>query len=580
MLGLFHKKNTHSEQARFLEEYLRTYREHIHLPAKLRVSELEIAHCRFCSSLHRRAQAREPDVSAFLYAALRLPDCISRISRVLLGPAKNAFAWAGFPGVEDWIQVKSRARRRRYHYDGDHTLAVFVTSVTDLDDVIPSLCAFQIEWNKMHGLLTAASPDSTLGRSLAAGRIRPTEAGREIRHCLGLGRTDWELLTQVWPEDWDRKWSDMAAAPLDLVIYRLPLHAGHFANAAGQWWDMVLSRLDLESAASGDRPLYLVSSNTHSLANLISGFAKANERDLLTFFEKENPEGLWQAWQECLRDSNQNFADLLYYGLRLYQERYPPTASEKLAWEESMGFHRHAPAQYPYLEMQRIALSRLDPSRLDSRLRLPPALARSQALLINMDYPLGLAAGHVMAGACERFPGLRGVFILGKSAAAIGRLGDITIPGHVYDSHNQIRYRFRNSLTVRHLVPFLNRIAVFDDQKSITARGTFLHGREAVSHLLHDDFTSIEMEAGPFLEALHSYFSRQGFTQGMAHGRSLNITTPPDFSLGLVHYTSDTPYNVRPSLLSSRLGLTGLEAVYAGSLAILQRIIDMEAKRL
>ncbi|MFO7727972.1 MAG: hypothetical protein R6X11_06555 [Desulfonatronovibrio sp.] len=580
MIGLFRKKRPYSEQAQFLEKYLSAYRQNIHLPATLRVSELESMHCSFCSSLHRRAQAREPDVSAFLYAALRLPDCVSHAGRVLLGPAEDVFAKAGFPGVEGWIQVKSRARRRRYHYDGDQTLAVFVTSVTDLDDLIPSLCAFQIEWNKMHRLLNPGSPDFTLGRALAAGQTNAAKAGQEIRRSLGLARSDWELLTQVWADDWDRKWSDVAGAPLDLVVYRLPLHDGYFEKAAQQWWDMVSCRVDLESASSGGRPLYLVSSNTHSLANLITGFARTHETELLTFLERENQEDLWRVWQDCQRDPEQNPADLLYYGLRLYEERYPSQVSARLIREESMGFHRHAPVQYPHLEVQRIALSRLDPSCLDSRLQWAPSLARSQALLVNIDYPLGLAAGHVLASACERFPGLRGVFILGKSAAAIGRLGDIIIPSHVYDSHTQTRYLFQNSLNVRHLVPFLNRIAAFDDQKTITAHGTFLHGREVVSHLLQDDFTGVEMEAGPFLRALHRHFSRQELVQCMGNRGVLNIKTPQDFNLGILHYTSDTPYNIRPSLLSTRLGMTGLEAVYASSLAILQRIMDLEAKKL
>ncbi len=604
MISLFRKQRPKSGQAQHLEAYLRTYGEHGPLPHSetesradsisdaLKVLDLEPLHCGFCSSLHRRASAPEPDVSAFLYAALRLPDCISRVSHVVLGPTADVFATAGFPDVEAWPQVQSRARRRRYHYDGKQTLAVFVTSNTDLDDLIPSLCAFQIEWNKMHRLLNADALDSSLGQTLgqnlgqalAAGRTRAGDNGQEIRRCLGLGRQDWELLTQVWPHDWDQKWADVARAPLALEVFRLPLHAGHFEDAARQWWELVSSRLDLGAALSEDameaRPLYLVSSNTHSLANLITGFAAAHAPELLAFFERENPEDLWRTWQDCQRDPDQNLADLLYYGLRLYQQRNPRAAAARLAWEEDMGLHRHAPAQYPHLEVQRIALNRLDPDRLDPRLQWRPILTRSQALLVNLDYPLGLAAGHVLARACELFPRLRGVFILGKSAAAIGRLGDVIIPGRVYDSHAHIQYRFQNSLNARHLLPFLNRIAVFDDQKSITVRGTFLHGRDTIGHLLRDDFTGMEMEGGPFLSALHRHFSKQGREQHIERDRVLHIKPPQGFNLGLLHYTSDTPYNIRPSLLSTRLGLTGLEATYAASLAILQRIMDLETDRL
>jgi len=595
---LFRKQRPDAGQARCLETYLRTYGEQGQQSVAgsdlLRVSDLEALHCGFRSSLHRHAPAREPDVSAFLYAALRLPDCISHVSRVVLGPTEEVFAAAGFPDVEAWPRVQSQARRRRYHYDGQQTLAVFVTSITDLDDLIPSLCAFQIEWNKMHGLLNEATQNvnrnlaqdlaQDLAQKLVSGQARASKSGREIRHRLGLGRQDWEMLTQVWTSDWDQKWADVARAPLALEVSRLPLHAGHFEDAAAQWWNLVSHRLDLGAVDSENtrpaRPLYLVSSNTHSLANLITGFAAAHKKDLLAFFERENPEGLWHTWQEHQRDPDQNLVDLLYYGLRLYQQVDPRVAAERLAWEEVMGLRRHAPAQYPHLEVQRIAMNRLDPARLDPRLRWHPILAHSQALLLNLDYPLGLAAGHVLARACELFSGLRGVFILGKSAAAIGRLGDILIPSQVYDSHAHIIYRFQNSLAVRHLTPFLNRIAVFDNQKSITVRGTFLHGRDTVAHLLRDDFAGMEMEAGPFMAALYRHFAKQGSQPKQERGQVRHIEPSQGFSLGLLHYTSDTPYNIRPSLLSTRLGLTGLEAVYAGSLATLQRIMDLEAERL
>lgn len=559
---------TVTEQAQSLECYIRSYRETVTLPGGLVVEDLEPHHCCFSSSLHRHAHAPDPDISAFLYAALRLPDCVNRLTRVLIGPTEEAFAAAGFPDVEAWKPVESRSRRRRQHYDGAKTLAVFVTSITDLDDVIPSLCAFQIEWNKLHSLL-ARSP---LATELSKCEVRASHVGMEIRRALGLARNDWELLNQVWSAGWDQKLADLATAPVALTIERLPLFVGYFEGAAGAWWERVTRALALD--ASMDRPVYLVSSNTHSLANLVSGYASAHTGELLTFLREQNPEGLWQTWLDARKDPDRNPLDLLYYGLRHYVERVPRAAAEKMAWERSAGFMRHAPAQYPHLEAQRIDVNRLTPDRLDRRLRRPRDLGQSQAVILNVDYPLGLAAAHLLSQACGRFPRLRGVFILGKSAATIGRLGDIMIPSQVYDSHTKTRYRFHNSLSVRHLVPFLNRTAAFDDQRSITVRGTFLHGRHTLNHLLQDDFTGIEMEAGPYLETLYRHFKG---CAPPAH-ETLELDPPPGFSLGLLHYTSDTPYNVRPSLLSTRLGLTGLEAAYASSLAILQRIMDLESK--
>jgi len=49
-----------------------------------------------------------------------------------------------------WEAVKAPARRRRWYHDGRNTLAVLIASTSDIDDLVPTLVAFQIEWNKMH----------------------------------------------------------------------------------------------------------------------------------------------------------------------------------------------------------------------------------------------------------------------------------------------------------------------------------------------------------------------------------------------------------------------------------------------
>ena len=556
-----------SESASPLHAYLQAYASNLHLPARLDVALLEARHVGFASSLHRHPAALQPDVSAFLYAALRLPDCVDRVGQILIGQSEESFAVAGYPGVADWPRVQSRARRRRYHVDDPAALAVFVTSLTDLDDLVPSLCAFQIEWNKMHRLLARG----TLGPALARGDVSASDAGDELRRSLGLGHGDWDLLRQVWSDDWDRKFAALSRAPLALSIERLPLHARYFEEASRQWWDWVCQRFDLQSAHN--RPIYLVSSNTHGLANLVSGFAASRERSIVDFIQERNPDNVRQAWADALRDPDENRANLLYYALRHYLSDHPDGVPSQIAAEESAGLSRCIPTQYPHLEAQRIELNRLDPARLDSRLTLPRGCSRSQAMILNLDYPLGLAAGHLMDEACRRFPNLRGVFVLGKSAATIGRLGDILIPSHVCDSHSNTQYRFHNHLSVRRLTPFLNKIAAFDDQKSVTVRGTFLHGRETMAPLLRDDFAGMEMEAGPYLGALYRHFA--GHPPPPNSG--VDLVLPPDFHLGLLHYTSDTPYNVRPSLLSNRLGLAGLEAAYASTLAILQSILDSAA---
>ena len=79
---------------------------------------------------------------------------------IVVGQESEAFAKAGIGRIEDWEPVEAPARRRRWYDSGRGTLAVLLASTSDLDDAIPTLVAYQLEWNKLHALLRAAElPD-------------------------------------------------------------------------------------------------------------------------------------------------------------------------------------------------------------------------------------------------------------------------------------------------------------------------------------------------------------------------------------------------------------------------------------
>ena len=68
--------------------------------------------------------------------------------------------------------------------------------------------------------------------------------------------------------------------------------------------------------------------------------------------------------------------------------------------------------------------------------------------------------------------------------------------------------------------------------------------------------------------------------QQCPENRKVHIKPSRGCDIGILHYTSDTPYNRWPSLLSQNLGYSGLEATYACSLAIVQIIIEREIARI
>lgn len=128
--------------------YVTTYYSLLRSTGEVRVRAFEEAHAYSGSSLHLGALSDVPDLSAFAYAAARLPDEMLDVELVILGQSHELFEAAGYD-VRQWKIVKTRGRRRPLRHDGDK-LGVFIASASDIDDLVPILTAYQIEWNKMH----------------------------------------------------------------------------------------------------------------------------------------------------------------------------------------------------------------------------------------------------------------------------------------------------------------------------------------------------------------------------------------------------------------------------------------------
>jgi len=155
-----------------IELYIRTYYSLLRSSGDVRVRSLEETHSAMNSSLHVGAGNTAPDMSAFLYSVMRLPQCMPQVSLVLMGQSEEVFSRRGYPHVDQWQSVSAYARRRMMYYDGTGTLAAFIASVSDIDDLIPMITAYQIEWNKLHQRLHGTRILAEL-QAQAASETRP-----------------------------------------------------------------------------------------------------------------------------------------------------------------------------------------------------------------------------------------------------------------------------------------------------------------------------------------------------------------------------------------------------------------------
>ncbi len=226
--------------------------------------------------------------------------------------------------------------------------------------------------------------------------------------------------------------------------------------------------------------------------------------------------------------------------------------------------------------MQLIELSKLERAQLDSRLvdDLPlERLAGTDAIILNIDYPLGFAAYHLLSRIAVNVGELRGAYVLGKAATLSGRIGDVLVPNVVYDEHSSNTYLFNNVFTARHVAPYLVYGDVLDNQRAIAVHGTFLQNRAYMEMFFRLGYTDVEMESGPYLSALYEFIRPRRYPQD-----ELVNLYPVPFEIGVLHYASDTPMSKGRNLGTHNLSYYGMDPTYATTVAVLRRILALETK--
>lgn len=556
-----------------IELYIRTYYSLLRSSGDVRIRSLEETHEGMNSSLHLKAEQQVFDAGAFIYAALRLPECIFEARRVVMGQSQEVFMRAGLRDIAQWKRVDAPARRRRMLYDGQDTIAAFVSSVSDIDDLVPCLTAYQIEWNKLHRRLAGTQ----MGHDLAEGKVLASAAGASLRNALALDEEDMLRLQAAWGAQWDECCAALAGRLLDLRINSLASGFNDYRRAVDKWWEGLLA--SIRSDALLVQPIYFVSSNPHSLTNPLSGYALEHRAELVRLAQEGNREGLAEEWERLQSEPDEGpRVNFLYYMLRSFLRGNPARQADWRKAEAEVGITRFDEPATLDISAQVIEMAALKPECLDPRLQMKglDLLRLSNAVIVNVDYPLGFAAYHLLSQVASSAADLLGVYIMGKAATLNGRVGDVAIPNVIYDEHSRNTFLFKNCFLAQDLAATLRYGTVFDNQKAVTVRGTFLQNRDFMSVFYKEGYTDLEMEAGPYLSAVYEDI----YPQRYPVNEIVNLFINAPYDIGLLHYASDTPYSRRSSLLSKSLSYFGVDATYACSIAILRRILQVEIMRM
>jgi hypothetical protein len=545
-----------------VELYQRTYNTLLRSSGETALRVLESSHRAMGSSLHPLADSDEPDLGAFLYAIRRLPDGIVDAELVIMGQEAEVFARNGIV-IEEWEEADAPARRRRWHDGGGGVHAVLLASASDVDDLIPTLVAFQIEWNKIRVRQRAAGwPPET----------EPTPA--ECAAELGGSADDWGRLREAWGERFDERMRLIAERRMALRVRMLGGTQVGYARMTRRWWLPVQNLLAEEGLA--DAPTYFVSSNTHSLVNIVTGTAREREDRLVEFVETLPEDDILREELRAFREGRAegSWDNFLYFVARLYFDMHGDDGRRVRRESEARSGVSHLRSRTALrVPAQIIPLAKLLPDRLDPRLGEvdPEALAASEAVIVNIDYPLGVAAYNILREVAVSTAALRGVYVLGKAATLNADVGDVMLSSVVHDEHSGSTYWLDNAFGVEDLMGDLRFGTGLDNQRSVSVKSTFLQNRAYLDFYYREAFTVVEMEAGPYCNAIYEIADADRHPVGEAVNFS---KLPIDF--GIIHYASDTPYTQARTLGARGLSYYGMDSTYASSLAILRRVFRLE----
>ena len=163
-----------------------------------------------------------------------------RVQRVLLAQLPEQFTAALGGPITHWQSVEAAARRRPWRYDGRDTLAVHISSPSDVDDVVPTLVAYQIEWNKLHWLAredaearallaSPTEPDAAAWPHSARRSSSQRTTGRRLQQACGSGF--WSMLRTI------------AAEEKDMSVGLLGGRHTSYAKLFDRWWEPVRTAL-------------------------------------------------------------------------------------------------------------------------------------------------------------------------------------------------------------------------------------------------------------------------------------------------------------------------------------------------
>ena len=136
---------------------------------------------------------------------------------------------------------------------------------------------------------------------------------------LKISLEDLKRLEYIWQDDFVGTLHRIADSKKHLGMNLLTASVTHYRKATAYWWDSIQREVMKHKVDVTTRPVYFVSSNTHSTANLLTGFAGRIQEDLIAFIHDSGDVQLARDYDAMLNDEHTSHKhNFFYYVLKKY----------------------------------------------------------------------------------------------------------------------------------------------------------------------------------------------------------------------------------------------------------------------
>jgi len=501
---------------------------------------------------------RSIELKGLEYVMDRLPRGIEECSRFVMTSEEDL-------GDATFVMLQPPKRRRTSYRINDKEMCFVITrGFSEIYDILTHLTFLHIEAQNIHSKMRDQEGNLTT-------EWKELEKFVEIEEELDnerLNRAIWNLSiilgrtfheTRASYQYFDQSGRDLKASnSLFSIIYKLGKVTENIVknqtdieiqftpdlshvilhHIYGKKWAANIKQrlLDLNLYS---RPLHLISSNLHSVLNLLYGYA-ATRPGPDTGFTQDLP-----AFIQEIRNSR----------------------AQVLDYAKHHGFHEVPDESGAHVDCQIVDTAALDLDGLHPDLKVDrQAVEAEKPVVLVMDYAFGTQAYElidsllkpvVMDGADKNL-NLRSISVMGKAGTLMGKKGDIMIPtAHVLEgsAHN---YILDNDLTTE---DFAGYVDVFVGPV-ITVLGTSLQNRDVLETFKTTSWKAVglEMEGGHYHRAINAAMIRGHISK--------------DVKVRYAYYASDNPLKSGQTLASGSLGAEGIRPTYMITKSILEKILQ------